>query len=169
MARARVKQLPLTKAMDAEARKQNKLVGNQKDRGQAELAALRESLKSQARHVAKRPVQSPRSMLFFSKFASGTAMPNSNGPSGSSTSRSTASSATRKKGRTPHTADLMTEFCPRCGMPVDTGGDERRICDTCGWFGDNAETAKRPPDTDDFNPVLAAVQALALVPRRVPP
>ena len=47
-------------------------------------------------------------------------------------------------------------------MPVDTGGDERRICDTCGWFGDNAETAKRPPDTDDFNPVLAAVQALAL-------
>jgi len=55
MARARAKQLPLTKAMDAEARKQNKLVGNQKDRGQAELAALRESLKSQARHVAKRP------------------------------------------------------------------------------------------------------------------
>jgi len=54
MARARAKQLPLTKAMDAEARKQNKLVGNKKDRGQAELVALRESLKSQARHVAKR-------------------------------------------------------------------------------------------------------------------
>ena len=58
MARARAKQLPLTKAVDAEARKQNKLVGNQKDRGQAELAALRESLKGQARHVAKRPVKS---------------------------------------------------------------------------------------------------------------
>ncbi len=55
MARARARQLPLTKAMDAEARKQNKLVGNQKDRGKAELAALRESLKGQARHVVNRP------------------------------------------------------------------------------------------------------------------
>ena len=55
MARARARQLPLTKAVDAEARKQNKLVGNQKDRGKAELAALRESLKGQARHVVNRP------------------------------------------------------------------------------------------------------------------
>jgi len=55
MARACARQLPLTKAVDAEARKQNKLVGNQKDRGRAELAALRESLKGQARHVVNRP------------------------------------------------------------------------------------------------------------------
>ena len=55
MAKARARQLPLTKAVDAEARKQNKLVGNQKDRGKAELATLRESLKGQARHVVNRP------------------------------------------------------------------------------------------------------------------
>jgi hypothetical protein len=55
MAKARARQLPLTKAVNAEVRKQNKLVGNQNDRGKTELAALRESLKGQARHVANRP------------------------------------------------------------------------------------------------------------------
>jgi CRISPR/Cas system-associated protein Cas10 (large subunit of type III CRISPR-Cas system) len=49
MAKARVKQLPLTKAADAEARIQNKLVGNQADRGKTELAKLREAIKVQAR------------------------------------------------------------------------------------------------------------------------
>jgi hypothetical protein len=56
----------------------------------------------------------------------------------------------------------MAEFCPRCGSPVDAGGDERRLCDTCGWFGDNGETTKQPPDADLFNPVLATVQMLTL-------
>ena len=42
MAKARARQLPLTKAVDAQARKQNMLVGNQKDRGKTELAKLRE-------------------------------------------------------------------------------------------------------------------------------
>ena len=49
MARARARQLPLTAAIDAQARKQNMLVGNQKDRGKTELAKLREALKVQAR------------------------------------------------------------------------------------------------------------------------
>ncbi len=57
---------------------------------------------------------------------------------------------------------LHSEFCPRCGTPVDTSGDETRLCDACGWFGDNTETAQEPPDTGDFNPVLAAVQGLML-------
>jgi hypothetical protein len=49
MAKARAKQLPLTKAADTMARTQNKMVGNQKSRGKAELMALRESVKAQAR------------------------------------------------------------------------------------------------------------------------
>ena len=56
----------------------------------------------------------------------------------------------------------MAEFCPQCGLPVETDGDESRLCETCGWFGDNSETAKVPPPSDVFNPVLAAVQALFL-------
>jgi len=57
---------------------------------------------------------------------------------------------------------MFAEFCPRCGTPVDTSGDETRLCDACGWFGDNTETAKRPPDTGQFSPVLAVVQAITL-------
>jgi len=45
---------------------------------------------------------------------------------------------------------------------VDTGGDECRYCDACGWFGGNTETTQTPPDTGEFNPVLAAVQGLTL-------
>jgi hypothetical protein len=52
MAKAKARQLPLTKAIDTQARKQNQLVGNQKDRGKAELAKLRESLKAQARGIS---------------------------------------------------------------------------------------------------------------------
>jgi hypothetical protein len=47
-------------------------------------------------------------------------------------------------------------------MPVDDSGDENRYCNVCGWFGDGGETAKKPPASDRFNPVLAAVQALTL-------
>jgi hypothetical protein len=43
----KARQLPLTKAADKMARTQNKMVGNQKDR--PDLAALRESVKAQAR------------------------------------------------------------------------------------------------------------------------
>jgi hypothetical protein len=56
----------------------------------------------------------------------------------------------------------MAEFCPKCGTPLDDSGDECRYCDACGWFGDSGETAKAPPPSDQFNPVLAAVQALTL-------
>ena len=38
----------------------------------------------------------------------------------------------------------------------------RRYCDACGWFGDDTETARTPPDTGEFNPVLAVVQAFTL-------
>ena len=47
MAKARVKQLPTTNSNIV-----NKLVGNQKDRGKSELAALRESLKAQSRRAS---------------------------------------------------------------------------------------------------------------------
>ena len=57
---------------------------------------------------------------------------------------------------------MMVEFCPRCGTPVDTSGDDTRLCDACGWFGDNAETAKRPPDPIEVYPVCALLQTLAL-------
>ena len=57
---------------------------------------------------------------------------------------------------------MFAEFCPRCGTPVDTSGDETRLCDACGWFGDHTETARKPPDTGQFSPVLAVVQALTL-------
>ncbi len=56
----------------------------------------------------------------------------------------------------------MAEFCPRCGTPVDTSGDDTRLCDACGWFGDNTETARIPPDAGKFSPVLATVQAITL-------
>jgi hypothetical protein len=56
----------------------------------------------------------------------------------------------------------MAEFCPRCGQPVDTGGDDSRLCDACGWFGDNAETAKTATVEGEFNPVRAAIRALSL-------
>jgi hypothetical protein len=56
----------------------------------------------------------------------------------------------------------MAEFCPKCGTPLDDSGDECRYCDTCGWFGDNGETAKTPPPSNQFSPVQAVLQALAL-------
>ena len=57
---------------------------------------------------------------------------------------------------------MFAEFCPRCGTPVDTSGDETRLCDACGWFGDHTETARRRRTRAQFNPVLAVVQALTL-------
>ena len=56
----------------------------------------------------------------------------------------------------------LAEFCPKCGAPMDTGGDDSRICAACGWFGWKTETCQMPPDTSDFNPTLSAVQVLAL-------
>ena len=56
----------------------------------------------------------------------------------------------------------MTEFCPKCGAPLDTSGDESRLCEYCGWFGDSGESVRRPPDADEFNPVLAVIQALTM-------
>ena len=56
----------------------------------------------------------------------------------------------------------MSEFCPKCGLPLDTSGDDSRLCEACGWFGDYEETAKKPSDPEVFNPVLATLQALAL-------
>ena len=57
MAKAQARQLPLTKAVDAQTRAQNMLVGNQTDRGKTELAKLRESLKAQARGISGKKTQ----------------------------------------------------------------------------------------------------------------
>jgi hypothetical protein len=57
---------------------------------------------------------------------------------------------------------MSAEFCPQCGAPLDTGGDDSRSCESCGWYGDRVETSPTPPDTDEPNPVLAVLQGLAL-------
>ncbi len=52
MPKARVKQLPTT-----DANVVNRVIGNQKDRGQGELARLRESLKAQSRRASGKKAQ----------------------------------------------------------------------------------------------------------------
>lgn len=56
----------------------------------------------------------------------------------------------------------MAEFCPRCTAPLETGRDADRLCEVCGWFGDQQEVLLVPPKSDVFNPVLAAAQTLEL-------
>ena len=56
----------------------------------------------------------------------------------------------------------MVEFCPRCAAPLEIDKDSGRLCEDCGWFGDQSETLAAPPQNDDFHPVLAARQGLAL-------
>lgn len=62
MAKARAKQLPLTKKTAAASDAQRKLVGNQKDRGAAELMALRETIKAQA-HSSNAPTKKVQTLL----------------------------------------------------------------------------------------------------------
>lgn len=57
---------------------------------------------------------------------------------------------------------MAAEFCPKCKSPVDTGGDERRLCEVCGWFGDRGETITTRPALEEFNPVLTVIQSLRL-------
>jgi hypothetical protein len=57
---------------------------------------------------------------------------------------------------------MADEFCPLCGEPLDTSGDESRLCYTCGWFGDNTETRRAPWDPKVCNPIGNLVQALSL-------
>jgi len=56
----------------------------------------------------------------------------------------------------------VAEFCPRCTAPLETGRDADRLCEVCGWFGDQQEVLLAPPRSDVSNPVLAAAQALEL-------
>jgi len=56
----------------------------------------------------------------------------------------------------------MSEFCPRCTAPLETARDPARLCEVCGWFGDQQEVLLVPPKSDVFNPVLAAAQTLEL-------
>lgn len=56
----------------------------------------------------------------------------------------------------------MAEFCPRCMAPLETSRDAARLCQTCGWFGDQIETLAALPPSDVFNPVLAIAQAIEL-------
>lgn len=55
---------------------------------------------------------------------------------------------------------MTTEFCPRCTWPLEPGPDVDRLCDACGWFGDQSETLLMPPQNTG-NPFLAAVHGLA--------
>ena len=138
MAKARARQLPLTKAMDAEARKQNMLVGNQKDRGKPNWPLAREpqgpgprrsaAKKTQAvlKQIRKRygDAELQRAIREFNITFNGI-------------------QRDPKKERTPHTADLWLSFAHVAECPSIPAAMNRRLCDTCGWFGDNAETAKR--------------------------
>ena len=56
----------------------------------------------------------------------------------------------------------MAEFCPRCPAPLETSRDADRLCEVCGWFGDQQEALLAPPASDVLNPVLAAAQTLEL-------
>ena len=56
----------------------------------------------------------------------------------------------------------MSEFCPRCTAPLETAPDPARLCEVCGWFGDQQEALLTPPSSDVLNPVLAAAQTLEL-------
>jgi len=55
-----------------------------------------------------------------------------------------------------------SEFCPRCGHPLETATDSSRLCEVCGWFGDQQEILSLPPRQEDFNAVLAVLQGLEL-------
>jgi len=55
-----------------------------------------------------------------------------------------------------------SEFCPRCGSPLQVAADPGRLCDVCGWFGDWQEVLSMPPQQEDFNAVLAVLQGLEL-------
>jgi hypothetical protein len=56
----------------------------------------------------------------------------------------------------------MAEFCPRCTAPLETSRDADRLCEVCGWWGDQQEALLMPPRRDVLNPVLAAAQTLEL-------
>jgi hypothetical protein len=56
----------------------------------------------------------------------------------------------------------MAEFCPRCTAPLESSRDADRLCEVCGWWGDQQEVLLVPPQGDVFNPVLAAAQTLEL-------
>jgi len=52
----------------------------------------------------------------------------------------------------------MAEFCPRCTAPLETDRDADRLCEVCGWFGDQQEALLAPPTSDVLNPVLATAE-----------
>ncbi len=54
----------------------------------------------------------------------------------------------------------MSEFCPRCTAPLETSQDADRLCEVCGWWGDQQEVLLMPPVVP--NPVLKAAQMLEL-------
>ena len=39
----------------------------------------------------------------------------------------------------------MSEFCPRCTAPLETSRDADRLCEVCGWWGDQEEVLLAPP------------------------
>ena len=138
-----------------------KLVGNPKEGNQygtdAQLDALRESLKvqMQSRKVPKAKVNS-----ILTQIKQRSATRNWNEPSASSTPLQ-GRRATPTSARIRGTANA-SRVCPKCGMPVDTDGDETRLCEHCGWFGGNTETKRDPPRNGESNPVRAMLQTLAL-------
>jgi len=56
----------------------------------------------------------------------------------------------------------MSEFCPRCTAPLEISREADRLCEVCGWFGDQQEALPAPSNTGEFNPVLAVAQTLEL-------
>jgi hypothetical protein len=60
-------------------------------------------------------------------------------------------------------SEFSAEFCPRCTWPLEFSHDPDRLCEVCGWFGDQSEILEKPPSRPDrLNPILAVVQCLAL-------
>lgn len=55
-----------------------------------------------------------------------------------------------------------SEYCPRCGCPLEIAVDPERLCSVCGWFGDWQETFPVPPPQETFNAVIAVLQSLEM-------
>ena len=55
---------------------------------------------------------------------------------------------------------MRVEFCPECYYPLDSSNDDGRLCSACNWFGDKAETHKKPHVPNDLE--VAFVQLLRI-------
>jgi hypothetical protein len=54
----------------------------------------------------------------------------------------------------------MSEFCPKCGKPLQVTPEPDRLCLACGWWGGQCEALTKPPHTGEL--ATSVMQALDL-------